>query len=192
MGDEKMKKYGFILLSVMLAVVMVLAGCSQRDGSGSGNSASNTDNRNTSTNTSNNTGSSSSTDKASDGKKKKLTVFSTAADRSVQDLYQEISDAFMQENPDVEVELQFPGSEYENLLKVMMAANDMPDIWDTHGWAIIRYGNYLADLRDEEWVPQMTDTVRNVVTDENGKVHALVLAEAKDGITYNSWWISGA
>lgn len=176
-----MKKIGLILLMLLLAVTMVLAGCSQREGSGSGgDSASNTNAPSPST------GSSAPADNAPDGKKKKLTVYSTAADRSVQDLYKEISEAFMQENPDVEVDLQFPGSEYENILKVMMAANELPDIWDTHGWAVIRYGNYLADLRDEEWVPQMTDTVRNVVTDENGKVHALVLAEAKDGITYNA------
>ncbi|MDI5788653.1 hypothetical protein PO124_10375 [Bacillus licheniformis] len=28
-----------------------------------------------------------------------------------------------------------------------MAANDMPDLFDTHGWAKIRYGEYTADLK---------------------------------------------
>lgn len=67
-----------------------------------------------------------------------------------------------------------------------MAANDLPDVFDTHGWAQIRYGKYLADLRGEAWASQMTDTIKNVVTDKDGKVYALVISEAKDGIVYNA------
>jgi raffinose/stachyose/melibiose transport system substrate-binding protein len=168
----------FILLTAIIAISLALAGCSKREGSGNGGAPA-----------PGNTGTSESAASASDnassnsggsGNKKRITVYGTAADKAVQDVYGEIARAFMQENPDVEVDLQFPGSEYENILKVKMAANDLPDVWDTHGWAVIRYGNYLADLRDEEWVKDMTDTIRDVVTDESGKVHALVLAEANE------------
>lgn len=114
-----------------------------------------------------------------------LSVFSTVSDKPVQDVYEEIASDFEKENPGIQVNLQFPGSEYENLMKVKMAANDLPDVFDTHGWAIIRYGNYLADLSGEEWTSRLTDTIKNVVTDENGKVHAMVMIEAKDGLTYN-------
>lgn len=167
------------MLASLFVITLVLTGCSQREGTASRNADSATQTPQTNTNTP------APSDNAS-GEKKRITVYSTAADKSVQDVYKEVAQAFMNENPDIEVDLQFPGSEYENILKVKMAANDLPDVLDTHGWAIVRYGNYLADLRDEEWASQMTDTTRNVVTDENGKVHALVLAEAKDGITYNA------
>ncbi|MBW5445543.1 extracellular solute-binding protein [Cohnella sp. CFH 77786] len=123
--------------------------------------------------------------KSSGGEKVKLTVYSTTNDKPVQEVYKQIAAAFTSENPNIEVDLQFPGSEYENILKVKMAANDLPDVFDTHGWAVVRYGKYLADLRDEPWVPNMTDTIKDVVTDKDGKVHALVMSEAKDGLTYN-------
>ena len=173
-----MRKAGLIVFAILLAITILFVGCSQREDTGGSEAVT------TSPEASETTAASS--DPAPASKKKRLTVYSTAADVPVQEVYKEISEAFMQENPDIEIDLQFPGSEYENILKVKMAANDLPDVFDTHGWAIIRYGNYLADLRDEEWTPNMTETVKNLVTDADGKVHALVLAEAKDGITYNA------
>lgn len=151
--------------AIALAAIMLLAGCSSR----SGDTATDTEpaQKNTSAST-------------------KITVDSSVNDPVVQRAYKDIVAAFEEENPDIEVDLQFPGSEHDNILKVKMAANEMPDIFDTHGWAQVRYGNYLADLRDEPWVPQLTDTIKDVVTDKDGKVYALVLSEAKDGFTYNA------
>lgn len=151
--------------AIALAAIMLLAGCSSR----SGDTATDTEpaKKNTSAST-------------------KITVDSSVNDPVVQRAYKDIVAAFEEENPDIEVDLQFPGSEHDNILKVKMAANEMPDIFDTHGWAQVRYGNYLADLRDESWVPQLTDTIKDVVTDKDGKVYALVLSEAKDGFTYNA------
>jgi raffinose/stachyose/melibiose transport system substrate-binding protein len=177
-----LKKTAFILLAAVIAISLALAGCSKREGSGNGDAPGDTRTPGSTASTPDH----SSSDNAGAGNKKRITVYGTAADKAVQDVYEEIAQAFMKENPDIEVDLQFPGSEYENILKVKMAANDLPDVWDTHGWAVIRYGNYLADLRDEAWVSEMTDTIRDVVTDGEGKVHALVLAEAKDGLTYNA------
>jgi len=171
-----------ILLTAIVVLTLALAGCSKREGSGNGGAPDGAGTAEKPQTESNVTGSSG----GGSGEKKRITVYGTAADKAVQDVYKEIAGAFMAENPDIEVDLQFPGSEYENILKVKMAANDLPDVWDTHGWAVIRYGHYLADLRDEAWVADMTDTIRDVVTDETGKVHALVLAEAKDGLTYNA------
>ncbi|MFD0697464.1 ABC transporter substrate-binding protein [Paenibacillus sp. GCM10027628] len=123
---------------------------------------------------------------SSGGNKTKVTVYSSVTLKSIQDVYKQIAEDFSKENANVDVDLQFPGSEYENIMKVKMAANDMPDVFDTHGWAIIRYGKYLADLKDQPWAPKLTDTIKNVVTDKDGKLYALVLAEAKDGLTYNA------
>jgi raffinose/stachyose/melibiose transport system substrate-binding protein len=120
------------------------------------------------------------------GDKVKLTVYSTISEIPNKDMMKGIAADFTKENPNIEVEFQFPGAEYENILKVKMAANDLPDVFDTHGWAIIRYGKYLADLRDEPWAKNMTETIKPVVTDKDGKVEALVMSEAKDGISYNA------
>ncbi|MBB3867139.1 raffinose/stachyose/melibiose transport system substrate-binding protein [Parageobacillus toebii NBRC 107807] len=118
--------------------------------------------------------------------KVKLTVFSTINEEEGKRVFKEIVKEFEKENPKISVEVNFPGQEYENILKVKMAANDLPDVFDTHGWAQIRYGRYVADLSKESWASNLTDSMKPVLTDKNGKVYALPLNEAKDGITYNA------
>lgn len=172
-----MKKWTQGTLSLLLVSSVLVAGCSSRTGQAGGEAPKTEPPVKTeATKPAPSTG----------GAKSKLSVYSTVNDPPVQTIYREIGEAFKKENPDIDVELQFPGTEYENLLKVKMAANDLPDVFDTHGWAQIRYGKYLADLRGEAWASQMTDTIKNVVTDKDGKVYALVISEAKDGIVYNA------
>jgi raffinose/stachyose/melibiose transport system substrate-binding protein len=166
------------MMAVIMVISLALLGCSQRP---SGSSVPAADNTKT---TKADTGKSSAT--SGDGDKIRLTVYSTISVTANQEIMKSIADDFTKENPNIQVDLQFPGSEYESILKVKMAANDLPDVFDTHGWAIIRYGKYLADLGDQPWASMQTDTVRNVVTDKDGKVHALVMSEAKDGISYNA------
>lgn len=183
-----MKKTVTLLLIAMLTIMFVTAGCSQRDSSSTKTdpTATGSNGNDTSTDTKTNTDTTNTgTNTNAGGELKKITVYNTNQNKPVQDVFKEIADSFMKENPNIQIDLQFPGSEYENILKVKMAANDLPDIWDTHGWAVIRYGKYLADLKDEPWAGQMTDTIKDVVTDKEGKVNALVLSEAKDGLTYN-------
>ncbi|MCJ8012095.1 extracellular solute-binding protein [Paenibacillus sp. KQZ6P-2] len=167
-----MKKRAFWFMTLAMLLV-IFSGCSSRPDGGS-ISASGGDNAET------------GSGKIGSGKAKTtLSMMVNISDESLTKAYREIVDGFTKENPDISVNLQFDSNGYENTMKVKMAANDLPDIFDTHGWAKIRYGEYLADLRDEPWASQLTDTIRNVVTDENGKVYALVLTEAKDGMLYN-------
>ncbi|WP_248925839.1 ABC transporter substrate-binding protein [Paenibacillus hamazuiensis] len=170
-----MRKTALSMFAIIFALSLGLMGCSERQGGGAAatNSPAPAGNPGSGGNSS------------GGGDKTRITVYGSTSDKPVQEVYKQIAADFTKENPNLEVDLQFPGSEYENILKVKMAANDLPDIFDTHGWAIIRYGKYLADLKDQPWVSQMTDTIKNVVTDKNGKVHALVMSEAKDGLTYN-------
>lgn len=119
------------------------------------------------------------------GEKVSLTVAMYVTDISVQDVYYDIVDAFEKEYPSIEVNLRFPGFEYERILGTWMEENRLPDIMDTHGWSQKRYGPYLADLREESWVPRLTGTIREYVTDRSGKVYALPISEARDGITYH-------
>lgn len=61
---------------------------------------------------------------------------------------QELNRKFEEENPCTRIDFQAPGSEHEHLLKIKMAANDMPDVWWTHKWGKLRYGKFVYDLRD--------------------------------------------
>lgn len=162
------RAFWFMTLAIL---VIIASGCSSRPDSGSTSSGS----------------AETGSGKIGSGKAKTtLSMMVNISDESLTKAYREIVDGFTKENPDISVNLQFDSTGYENTMKVKMAANDLPDIFDTHGWAKLRYGDYLADLRDEPWASQLTDTIRDVVTDKDGKVYALVLTEAKDGLLYNA------
>lgn len=175
-----MRKAVFTALTVILAFSIVLLGCSQRPSQGTAAGTAPPSDSGAKKDDASKAGS------GGGGDKFRLTVYSTISLTPNQEVMKSIANDFMKENPNIQVEFQFPGSEYENILKVKMAANDLPDVFDTHGWAVIRYGKYLADLRDQPWASQLTDSIKPVVTDKDGNVRALVMSEAKDGITYNA------
>lgn len=182
-----MRKSWFTMIALSLIVSTALVGCSERSGGSAnnnsgGNAASNEDGNGNAPKTDD----TANAPKPDNGEKVRLTVYSTIGELKNQDMMKSIAADFTKENPNIQVEFQFPGAEYENILKVKMAANDLPDVFDTHGWAVIRYDKYLADLKDETWAPNLTDTIKPVVTNKSGKVEALVLSEAKDGISYNA------
>lgn len=89
------------------------------------------------------------------------------------------------EETGVEVEVVASGNDHESVMKTRMASNDMPDIWSTHGWAVLRYGDYALDLADQDWVGNMDEAVKSVVTDGDGKVDACPLTEWTYGIVYD-------
>jgi raffinose/stachyose/melibiose transport system substrate-binding protein len=91
----------------------------------------------------------------------------------------------MQENPTIRVDFSAPGADYENIMKVKMASGHLPDVFSTHGWAKIRYGNFLADLRDQPWASQLSPTIKDAVTDSSGKVYVLPIDQEKTGPIYN-------
>ncbi|WFA07366.1 extracellular solute-binding protein [Bacillus sp. HSf4] len=115
-----------------------------------------------------------------------LTMFSTMTNDSEKKALRRLADDFEKENKGVKVDINFPGADYENMLRVKMAANDMPDLFDTHGWAKIRYGEYTADLKDMDWVKQLDPNLDPILKDEDGKVYAYPFNQAKDGIVYNA------
>ena len=100
-------------------------------------------------------------------------------------LLQTLAEKFTAENPDIKVDFSAPGKDYEAQMKVKMAANDLPDVFSTHGWAKIRYGEFLMDLRDEPWASKIDPAMKPIVTDESGKVYVLPLDEDKVGPVYN-------
>ncbi|RKP54411.1 carbohydrate ABC transporter substrate-binding protein [Cohnella endophytica] len=104
---------------------------------------------------------------------------------SVQDVYYDIVAEFEKKYPNIEVKMRFPGFEYEKFMSSRMEDHQLPDIFDTHGWSKIRYGQIVVDLSSEAWVHRLTETIRDTVMDTSGKVYAMPISEARDGITYN-------
>lgn len=123
--------------------------------------------------------------KKEEPKKEVKLVVATNAVGEWAKVLQDISSKFSTENPDVKIDFQAPGKEYENIMKIKMAAKDMPDVFSTHGWAKVRYGNFLADLKSEEWVSRISPAIKDSVSDDKGKVYILPFDWEKGGFVYN-------
>ena len=122
---------------------------------------------------------------ASDDNRTSLVYYSTATTEDEKASMKNVVAKFEAENPDIEIKENYPAGEYESMLRVKMAANDMPDLFDTHGWAKERYGEYVEDLSDMGWVENLDPALEPVLKDDDGKVYAYPLNQAKDGLAYN-------
>ncbi|GIP49275.1 Multiple sugar-binding protein precursor [compost metagenome] len=162
-----MKRTRGLQLGIVLALSLSLAACGSSNNSN--NSAAPAD---------------STGDKPSD-KKITLTVMSSTPAGEQGAVIEAIAREFEAENPSIKVDFSAPGADYENIMKVKMASNEMPDVFGTHGWAKVRYGEYLADLQGEEWASQLHDAIKPAVTDESGKVYVLPMDQDKSSLVYN-------
>jgi len=100
------------------------------------------------------------------------------------DGFKKIVDAFQQKTG-CKVNLVTPGDDYESVMKTRMASGDLPDVWNTHGWSLIRYSEYLMPLNDCSWYSKEDPSVFGVMADKNGKIYALCASEVISGIEYN-------
>lgn len=113
-----------------------------------------------------------------------ITVATTMMDEKLECM-KEVYAAFEAETG-IHVELIAPGNDYESQLKTMMASNSLPDVFETHGWSLIRYSEYLKPVNDQPWFDTMDlDSVSGVCADEEGKIYALVQTIGVSGICYN-------
>ncbi len=98
--------------------------------------------------------------------------------------FRAVLDDFTEETG-IGIELITPGSDYESVMKTRMASGDMPDVFVTHGWSLIRYKEYLEPLTEESWYDKIDDTVLAVVSDENQDIYVLPVTQQVNGIVYN-------
>lgn len=98
---------------------------------------------------------------------------------------QEIINRFMKENPGVKVEYTTYTKDYENLMKAKMAANDLPDVFATHGWGVKRYAEYLMPLNEMSFASRFTDSIKNVITTPDGRIVTMPVTSEVSGIIYN-------
>lgn len=100
----------------------------------------------------------------------------------------EVADNFEKENKGVKVNIVAGGgSNYEPTMKTRMAANDLPDIFSTHGWSVLRYGEYLEPLQNRTWAKNINPLIKDVITDKKNNNNVYVLPVNMDitGIVFN-------
>lgn len=121
-----------------------------------------------------------------EGDRERLTLMiNFQSTEAVTGAFEELIAEFHEAHPEIEVEL-IPGtSDYEALMKSKMATNDLPDMWSTHGWSVLRYSEYLAPLEDQEWASRLHPAIKPVVTDEEGHIYVLPLDVDMAGVAYN-------
>ncbi|ARD56365.1 ABC transporter substrate-binding protein [Bacillus safensis] len=115
-----------------------------------------------------------------------LTLFSTMSNSGERKAFEEVIREFEKKHEQIRIDANFPGNSYEDMIRVKMGANDMPDLFDTHGWAKLRYSEYVADLKEMDWVKQLDPSLDQILKDQDGKVYAYPLNQAKDGLSFNA------
>ena len=98
--------------------------------------------------------------------------------------YKEVIAGFESETG-VKVTLDEYGEDYENTMKIRMASNDLPDVFETHGWSLIRYKEYLTDLSGEEWADDLNEAALGVIQDTDGKIYTLMTTGSCLGTAVN-------
>lgn len=99
--------------------------------------------------------------------------------------FEEVIDEFNSEYEDITVVLIAGNADYEAVMKSKMATNDLPDMWSTHGWSVMRYSEYLTPLEDQEWASRLHAAIEPVITDDNGHIYVLPLDVDMAGVAYN-------
>lgn len=168
-----MKKQLTVLCSLIL-VMALLAGCTSL--AGNSGSSSDTDQGNTNQGTE---------AEATSAPVKLTFMINHATDLAITTAIQEAVDGFESENPNITVDLVSGVGDYEAVMKTRMGANDLPDLWATHGWSVMRYSEYLRPLTDQPWAGKIKPGIKSVVTNENGDNFVLPVDMDLSGIVYN-------
>lgn len=119
------------------------------------------------------------------GKDGKVTItFSTNVVGKKADALEKACKAF-EEETGYTVDFQAPGESYEELMKTKMSANELPDVFTTHGWSVARYGDYLMPVNDMEWAADINDQIKPVISDKEGNMYVLPIDMDIAGIVCN-------
>lgn len=154
------KKTVAVMLSAVIAL-STLAGCSS--GESSSNSQSNSD----------------------DGDISGQTIeVATYLSGDTLEAYKEVIAGFEEESG-VTVALDEYGDDYESTMKTRMASNSLPDVFETHGWSLIRYKEYLMDLSTQSWAEDLSDAALGVIRDEDGSIYTLMVTGSCLGTAVN-------
>ncbi|MEJ1088155.1 extracellular solute-binding protein [Microbacterium sp. Mu-80] len=96
-----------------------------------------------------------------------------------------LAKAYEDENPGVTIDVVPMGQDYEGDMKVRMASGDLPDIWATHGWSLLRYSEFLEPLQGQPWADELNPVLDTTMKNDEGEFFALPLTTDVAGILYN-------
>jgi len=85
----------------------------------------------------------------------------------------------------IKVDYSSPGANYETLMATKMAANDMPDVFTTHGWSVLRYAPFLAPVNDQPFFSKIQPQIKPIISASDGSVYVLPVDEDIAGLVYN-------
>jgi len=85
----------------------------------------------------------------------------------------------------IKVDYSAPGADYESLMATKMSSGDMPDVFTTHGWSVMRYADFLTPINDQPFFSQINPQIKSVITADNGDVYVLPADEDIAGLVYN-------
>ncbi|MDQ0213483.1 ABC transporter substrate-binding protein [Arthrobacter bambusae] len=108
-----------------------------------------------------------------------------AADTSEMATLKSIAADFEKANPGKKINLVAAGTNYENDIKVRLSSNNIPDIWMTHGWSLLRYSKFLTPLQNEPWAKNVAPALDPVMKDKDGALYAMPTNVDITGIMYN-------
>lgn len=155
-----MRKMQTLILSLLIFMVFMLIGC--------------TDDK------------SNNREKSDNSSSKNITLdFMTNSPEHVLDAYKEVAKKYEEENDSVTIQVTSQAEDFESLMKAKMAANDLPDLWLTHGWSVERYSDYLEVLNEQPWFDKIVDPLLPTISNTDGEIFVLPLDVDQSGVVIN-------
>ncbi|WP_248928043.1 ABC transporter substrate-binding protein [Paenibacillus hamazuiensis] len=111
--------------------------------------------------------------------------FASNASGSTLEAYKTLVSQFNAANPSIRVELNPIAKDYEALMNARMASGDLPDLFNTHGWSVMKYSEYLRPLNDQPWAANLVDEIKPIVTNDKGRMFVLPFDVDMTGLLYN-------
>jgi raffinose/stachyose/melibiose transport system substrate-binding protein len=97
----------------------------------------------------------------------------------------DITEEFQDANPGVTIDLVPMTNTYEADMTVRLSSNDIPDIWATHGWSLLRYSEFLEPLDTQPWAENFNEALEPAMSNDDGQFFAFPAVTDVAGIVYN-------
>jgi len=96
-----------------------------------------------------------------------------------------LANAYMEENPNVRIEVVTASNTYFDNLKTTLIAGEVPEIFVTEGYNNMKsYEEYITDLSDQPWVADIKEAAKACITLDD-KIMGMPITMAGEGIVYN-------
>jgi len=115
-----------------------------------------------------------------------------AVDSTILAQLKTITKKFEADHPGTKIDLRTSTSSYESDIKVRLASGNVPDIWWTHGWSLLRYSKFLTPLQGQAWAKNFNPALDAAMKNDKGQFFAFPVDTDVAGILYNKSVLSDA